>query len=522
MAYLLLELTGITKRFFGVPALRGVSLDLRRQEIHALVGENGAGKSTLMKILSGVYPCSDYEGRVVIDGSERRFCDPHDAEAAGIEMIYQELSLHLDLTIAENIFLGKLPTTRRGLVDWSRMYREADAALAQVNLPVSPKTILRQLSASQQQLVAIAKALTRKPGILILDEPTSVLTEPETDNLFGLLAKLKGSGVSCIYITHRLNEVMRIADRVTVLRDGENVSTFERADMNADKIVEDMVGRRIETMYPKPPIGAESSSVGARFAVASQEEVLRVEHVSIPHPYTPRKNIIDDVSFCLRKGEILGLGGLVGAGRSELVKAVFGATGHDGRARVFLEGKPLEISGPGDAIDAGIALLTEDRKKDGYVGTMDIRCNMSLASLAQVSRRSLMDFRKERALGEQLMQRLSVKATGIDASVLSLSGGNQQKVVLAKWLTKPLKVLILDEPTRGIDVGAKVQIYRLMTELAGSGVGIMMISSELPELLSMCDRHIVLANGRIVDEFDRANASPERLLRAATGAYEAA
>lgn len=507
MNKLLLELQGITKRFHGVPALKNVALDLRRSELLALVGENGAGKSTLMKILSGVYPCSEYEGRIIIEEREQRFHGPRDAEAAGIEMIYQELSLHLDLTVAENIFLGNLPKTPRGLVDWKRIYGDAQKAMAQVDLEMSPRTILRQLSASEQQLIAIAKALCRKPRILILDEPTSALTEHETENLFNLLARLKNTGISCIYITHRLNEVMRIADRVTVLRDGENVSTVERSEMNADKMVEDMVGRRIEKMYPK-------------LNVEIGEELLRVEHVSVPHPYTPRKNIIDDVGFSLRRGEILGLAGLVGAGRSELVKALFGAIDHDNRARVMLQGKHLVIRTPSDAIDAGIALLTEDRKKDGYVGTLDICQNISLASLPHVSTHGWLNFSKERRSAEGLMRKLTIKADSVRASILSLSGGNQQKVVLAKWLMKALKVLILDEPTRGIDVGAKVQIYQLMAELAQSGVGIIMISSELPELLAMCDRYIVLANGRIVDEFEREEASAERILRAATGAGE--
>lgn len=457
-----LELLNITRKFYGVSALQDVSLDLRRGEIHALVGENGAGKSTLMKILSGGYSRHEYQGRIIIAGKDVRFYTPLDAERAGIEMIYQELSPHLDLSIAENIFLGRLPTRRFGLVGWRQVYQEAERALMEVGVHLPPSTTLRQLSTSEQQLVAIAKALWRRPKILILDEPTSALTDHEAHNLFDLLVRLKERGLSCIYITHKLDEVLRIADRVTVLRDGRKISTTERAKINADRIVEDMVGRRIETMYPESTV-----EIG--------DEVLRVEHMSIPHPYTPHKNIVDDVSFSLRRGEILGLAGLVGAGRSEIAKALFGAIDHDGGSRILLEGRPIQISEPGDAIRAGIALVTEDRKKDGYVGTMDVKQNVSLASLALVSRRSILDLHKERQMAERFSRELSIKSVGVDSSILTLSGGNQQKVVLAKWLTRPLKVLILDEPTRGIDIGAKVQIYRMMSELVQQGVGIITI-----------------------------------------------
>jgi len=499
----ILELQNVTKRFFGVPALRDVSLDLRAGEIHALVGENGAGKSTLMKILSGSYPCHEYEGEVWLNGQAQRFRSPGDAEAAGIAMIYQELSLHLDLTIGENIFLGRLPTGRAGLVNWASAWSRSRALLEEVGLDESPRTVLRQLSANQQQRVAIAKALAQEPCILILDEPTAALSVTEADRLMEMLLELKGDGYACFYISHRLDEVLRIADRVTVLRDGMKVSTCERAEISVARIIEDMVGRRIEAMYPGR-------------TVTPGPVVLRVENLSVPHPSIPGKQLLEGISLELRRGEILGLAGLVGAGRSELVKALFGAIKAGGGTRVEIEGRPVASDSPHEAIAAGIGLVTEDRKKDGFIATMDIKQNITLASLSLIATRGRIDRARERAVAEDFINRLSIRAPGPDASIISLSGGNQQKTILAKWLMRPLKVLILDEPTRGVDVGAKVQIYHLMNELVGRSLGIIMISSELPELLAMCDRFVVLGRGRIQDEFTRAEASAERLMRAAT------
>ncbi|CEP69532.1 ABC transporter-like [Moorella glycerini] len=500
----LLEMKNITKKFFGVTALDNVNLDLRQGEILGLVGENGAGKSTLMKILSGAYPAGTYDGEIYLDGQLRTFQNKHQSEVAGIEMIYQEISLHLDLTVAENIFLGRLPSKKNFWVDWNRVYQEARLALEMVNLKVDVRKPVRSLSTSQQQLVAIAKALVRRPKILVLDEPTSALTEAETKNLLELLLKLKTDGVSCIYISHKLDEVFTIADRITVLRDGRTIAAYERQAVDPERVVEDMVGRKITNMYPK-------------LEVTPGPEALRVEHLTVPHPLATKKNIIEDVSFTVRKGEILGLAGLVGSGRSELVNAVFGALPTRGEPAIYLEGRQVRIKNPLQAIQLGLGLVTEDRRRSGFVGTLNIRQNISLASLGKISRRGFIIPSKEMKEVGRLVRQLQIKAPSTEKSVLALSGGNQQKVVLAKWLLRDVKVLFLDEPTRGIDVGAKIEIYNLINTLAQNGVAIVMISSELPELLSMCDRFLVLAKGKIQDEFYRHEASQERVMRAATG-----
>jgi ABC-type sugar transport system ATPase subunit len=499
----LLQLITIRKNFHGVPALRGVSLDLYAGEIHALVGENGAGKSTLMKLLSGSYPHGEYEGEIRIEGTPQAFDSPYDAEAAGIAMIYQELGLHLDMSIAENLHLGQWPRTPLRLVDWKAMDHAAREAMEWVGLTESPRTQVRSLSASLQQLVAIAKALLRRPRILILDEPTSMLTTSEAEKLMLLLKKLRGLGLACIYISHKLDEVQQLADRVTILRDGQNIATYQSIALERDQMVHDMVGRRMESLFPDRP-------------QVIRPELLRIEHLTIPHPYTPAKNILEDVSFNLYGGEVLGLGGLVGSGRSELVNAIFGIQRANPEAAFFLNGERIAIRSPRDAIDAGMGLVTEDRKRNGFVCTMDIKQNITLASLERISRWGLVDPQLERTGVETYIDRLSIRTRGTDANILSLSGGNQQKVVLAKWLMRPLKVLLLDEPTRGIDIGAKAQIYELISTLAAQGMGIIMISSELTELLAMCDRFIVLAGGKIQDAFPRAAASSERVMQAAT------
>lgn len=505
MARTILEMRNITKKFFGVTALDNVSFDLYEGEILALVGENGAGKSTLMKILSGSYPASSYSGEIIIAGEKHIFQNKQQSEAAGVEMIYQEVNLHPDLSVAENIFLGRLPHGLLGLVDWQRVYREAKKALELVGLEVDVHQRLRGLSTSQQQLVAIAKALVRKPAILVLDEPTSALTDKETENLLQLLKSLQQKEkLSCIYISHKLDEVFFLANRITVLRDGKVINTYDRVGADSNRVVEDMVGRKIENMFPK-------------VEVDRGEVVLRVEGLTVPHPLTKAKDIVSNVSFEVHKGEILGLAGLVGSGRSEVVNALFGSIPTRGKPKIYLEGKPVIIDGPRDAIRHGIGLVTEDRRKSGFVGPMNIRENISLASLSMVSRNGFIDRAKEKGHVTDLMRRLRIKAGGPESGILSLSGGNQQKVVLAKWLMRDVKVLILDEPTRGIDVGAKVEIYNLMTDLARRGVAIIMISSELPELLSMCDRFLVLARGEIRDQFSRQVASQERVMRAATG-----
>jgi ABC-type sugar transport system ATPase subunit len=496
---------GITKRFFSVTALEDVSLDLFGGEVHALVGENGAGKSTLMKILSGSYPSSDYAGEIEVGGKAVAFSSTHDAERAGIQMIYQEISLNLDLSVGENLFLGNLPRRRIPVfVNWRKTMQLAVEALARVGLDVKPREIVRRLSTSQQQLLSIAKALYRHPRILVLDEPTSALTETETRTLMAIISKLRSEGISCIYISHKLDEVFSIADRVTVLRDGHVISTTPRAAVLPEKVIEDMVGRKIETMYPKVklPLG---------------EEVLRVENFVVPSRI-PGKNIVEDLSFSVRAGEILGLGGLVGSGRSELVNAIFGASPRTS-GKVFIDGKEVALDSPEDAIRHRMGLLTEDRRVSGFVGTMNIRENTTLASFPKIFGRLFIHRTAEKEYATSYFGQLKMRAPGIETSILSLSGGNQQKVVLAKWLMTDVRILFLDEPTRGIDVGAKVEIYSIMTELARSGVAIVMISSELPELLAMCDRFVVLAKGRLSGNFTCEEISDSLFMKAATGLY---
>lgn len=498
-----LEMRNINKSFGGIKALKDVSIDLKKGEILAIVGENGAGKSTLMKILSGSYPCDSYTGEILINGIEKKFINPKDAETAGIEMIYQEISVHLDLSIAENIFLGNMPVNRLGLVDWKKINKDAEKYLRMVGLDISPKQKVRRLSASEQQLVNIAKSLSKNPHLLILDEPTSPLTESETRTLFKNLIDLKNRGISCIYISHKMKEVIEIADRITVLRDGCLISTTEKTSTDANRIIEDMIGRKMVNMFPK-----EKVEIG--------EEVLRVENLTVAHPYAGDKNIVEDVSFSLRKGEILGLAGLVGSGRSETVNAIFGSIKSKSGV-LYLDDRAVDIKDPKTSILNGLGLLTEDRKKSGNIHTLDVKQNITLASLEAISKRGVLSSSKERSIGKRFIEKLSIRVKSEKDSINSLSGGNQQKVVLAKWLMRDLKVILLDEPTRGIDVGAKVQIYNIMTDLVKSGMGIIMISSELPELLAMSDRIIVLAEGRIRTEFTNEEASEELFMKAATG-----
>lgn len=501
MSEYLLEMKNITKSFGGVQALKNVSINLKKNEILALVGENGAGKSTLMKILSGSYSHVSYDGEIWVEGSKKNFATPADSESSGIEMIYQEISAHLDLSVAENIFLGRIPV-KNGIVQWNRMFEEAKIFTDMVGLDVSVQQPVSDLSTSQLQMVTIARALSRNPRILVLDEPTSALTEKEVAHLFENLFKLRDQGISCIYISHKIKEVMYLANRVTVLRDGCNVSTNDIKEITADNIVEKMVNRKIVNMYPK-----EDVQIG--------EEVLRIENLVVPHPFNSGKNIVDNVSFNLHKGEILGLVGLVGSGRSETVNAIVGAVKAASKD-IYLEGKKVQIRNPRDAIKKGIVLLSEDRKINGYVPTLDIAGNISLASIKKISRRYILQKKKEKEYALKYIQNLSIKVRNELDDVLNLSGGNQQKVVLAKWLMTEPRVLLLDEPTRGIDVGAKSQIYQIMSDLAKQGMAIVMISSELPELVGMCDRFIVLSEGRQKAELGREDADEEKFLRITT------
>jgi ABC-type sugar transport system ATPase subunit len=504
MPQYILEMRNITKKFPGVIALKDVSFNVKKGEILALVGENGAGKSTLMKILSGSYSHETYDGEIFIDGKEHKFANPRESEDAGIAMIYQEISLHLDLSVAENIFLGNWDTSFANIVNWKQVNENAKKYLEMVKLDVRPEEILRNLSTSQLQLVSIAKALSKEPRILVLDEPTSALTATESETLFEILKKLKIEGITSILISHKLDEVFENADRITVLRDGQVISTTEKDKAERDRVVSDMVGRTITGFYPK-----EKVDIG--------DQILRVENFTISHPFNPNKNIVENVSFELRKSEILGIAGLVGSGRSELVNAIFGSIRRK-EGKVYLDGEPVEISGPADAIKYGIALVTEDRKKNGLIEILSIKLNETLANLNMLSKGSVINFRKEREQAQKYFDRLNIRASGLDTIVQTLSGGNQQKVVLSKWLMSNPRILIMDEPTRGIDVGAKHEIYKIMIELVKSGISIIMISSEMPELLEMCDRFIVLKNGQIKGNFLAGETTHEKIMQLATGA----
>ncbi len=499
----LLELDHITRRFIAVTALKDVCLKLRHGEVLAVCGENGAGKSTLMKILSGSDSFGNYEGTIRVNGQPMRFRSTKDAENAGIEMIYQEISLHLDLTVAENLFMGALPMTKWRTIDWRRMNREAKDYLQMVGLQVDPRQKVKTLSTSQQQLLSIARAIAKKPKILVLDEPTSALTQTETENLLRVIRDLKAKQVSCLYISHKMDEIFQIADRVTVLRDGEHIADYPTSEVTPEKLVEDMVGRKIEVLYPK-----QQAVIG--------EEILRVENMCVPHPYMKDRNIVDDVSFSLRRGEILGIAGLVGAGRSELLNAIFKAQEEGVSGKVWLEGKRIDKLSLRGIKEAGIGYLTEDRKRNGFIAGATIRENTVLASLDKIVHGGLINHRAEKQYANDYFQKLSVKAPDIETPMIHLSGGNQQKVVLAKWMMTDLKVMFFDEPTRGIDVGAKTEIYRLISDMANQGIGIIMVSSEMPELIAMCDRFLVLSNGKFRAELTGENVSQEKIMKAAT------
>ena len=499
----ILSVKNVIKRFSGTVALKGVDMELYPNEILALVGENGAGKSTLMKILSGIYPYGSYEGELRLGDQLCRFQSPADSENAGIAMIYQELNVELDLTVGENILLGRYPRTHLGMIDWKKVHQEARAALDLLDVDIDTHVTVRNLNPSMQQLVSIARALYRRPRILILDEPTSVLTEKEANGLMDILRGLKDKGISCIYISHKLDEIFSLCDRTVVFRDGEKISEYRKADgYDSPKVIEDMIGRHLDAMYP-----ARRAHIG--------EEVLRVEHFRVPHPFAYGKSIIEDVSFSLKKGEILGLSGLVGAGRSELVSAIFGALPKQA-GKVYLEGKEVTINNPMEAIKLGFGFLSEDRKKNGFVWTMSIRENMTLVCLRNLVKGLFVDNKKEQELARQYFAKLQVKAPSLETQITNLSGGNQQKVILAKWLMSNIKILMLDEPTRGIDVGTKSEIYKLMQELTDMGISIILISSEMPELLAMCDRFVVLGKGVVQCEVMRKDADEVSLIRAAS------
>jgi D-xylose transport system ATP-binding protein len=491
---------GISRRFPGVLALDGVSFDLNAGEIHALVGENGAGKSTLMGILGGIHPHGTYDGEIRIDGTVCRFENVRDAERAGIAVVHQELSLVPEFSIAENILLGREPR-RFGIIQSAELFSRAKKVLDELHLALEPHVPAGRLGIGQQHLVEIAKALSRDARILVLDEPTAALTDQEAEILFAILERMRASGRGIVYISHKLGEVFRLADRITVLRDGKAVSTDAKTSLDMPTVIARMVGRELSALFPsgggQPPT-----------AVQFEAKNVTVSDANVP---------VHDVSFQVRKGEILGVAGLVGAGRSELMMAVFGA--HPGRiaGEFFIEGNRIAIEKPADAIRAGIGFVTEDRKRFGLLLDQSIVTNLTLAALKRISGPFITNRDAESAAGEQSMKDLRIKAPSILSPTGTLSGGNQQKVVLAKWLLTNPRVLLLDEPTRGIDVGAKQEIYQQIRRLASEGLAIVLVSSELPEVLGLADRVIVLHEGRLSGEFTRQQATAEAVMACATG-----
>ena len=499
----LLEMKNIVKKFPGVKALDGVTFDLRKGEFHALVGENGAGKSTLMKVLSGVYPYPEYSGEIQVDDEPKRFRNIREAEETGIAIIFQELSLVKELSVGENIFLGREPS-RFGVINWNELYHRATKLLRELNLPLDPRTPAGNLGIGQQQLVEIAKALSQNARILVLDEPTAALTESEVEILFGILKDLKDRGVGMIYISHKLDEVFLLSERITVLRDGKTVGTHPTSELNKNKVIAAMVGREVENIFPQ---------------VKHQrgETVLEVKNLSANDPNVSGKKLVDDVSFSVKKGEVLGIAGLMGAGRSELLMSIFGAQVDRTAGEFFIEGKKININSPADAIRHGIGFVTEDRKRYGLLLEQTVLNNLTLAGLKRISGKFLTNRSREIAAAGEPMISLRIKANSVMTMTGTLSGGNQQKVVLGKWLLTGPKVLFLDEPTRGIDVGAKQEIYTQINRLAEAGLAIILVSSELPEVIGLSDRILVLHEGKMAGEFTRAEATPEKVMASATG-----
>ncbi|OYD07108.1 sugar ABC transporter ATP-binding protein [Paludifilum halophilum] len=490
----LLEMKGISKAFAGVRVLKEVSFTLAPGEVHALMGENGAGKSTLIKILGGIY--AKDEGRIWVDGRERTIRSPREATQLGIAIIHQELPVVPQLTVMENMFLGREFTYKWRSIRWNRMREESQKYLSQLGVRIDPDQKVGELSVGQQQMVEIAKVLSLQAKVLVLDEPTAALTNREIESLFEVVESLKRHGVGMIYISHRMEEVFRISDRMTVLRDGTFVGTRETGSTDMDQLVQMMVGREIRERFPR-----RSLRMGG--------ERLQVEGMT-------RKEKVSDISFTIRGGEILGLAGLMGAGRTEVADLLFGVERLDA-GRVSIDGWPVTIRRPIDAIRAGIAYVTENRKEQGLVLSRSVKENLSLPNLGALTSFGILRRGVEKRMTEAQVKQLSVRAADSDQEVGTLSGGNQQKVVIGKWLAARPKVLILDEPTRGVDIGAKAEIYRLMNRLAEEGMAILLISSDLPEVLEMSDRVLVMHEGRISGVFDRDEATQEKVMIAASG-----
>ncbi|MFN9474458.1 multiple monosaccharide ABC transporter ATP-binding protein [Acidovorax sp.] len=500
---MILEMRNIRKTFPGVVALNQVNLHVRAGEIHAIVGENGAGKSTLMKVLSGVYPHGSYSGEIVFEGQERQFGGIRDSEHLGVIIIHQELALVPLLSIAENIFLGN-ETARHGVIDWMEAHSKARALLKKVGLKESPETLVTHLGVGKQQLVEIAKALSRQVRLLILDEPTASLNENDSQALLDLLLELKKQGITCILISHKLNEISRVADAITVLRDGSTVESLDCRTglVSEDRVIQAMVGREMADRYPprQPDIGAT---------------VFEVRNWRAFHPQHSDREVLTGIDLTVRRGEIVGIAGLMGAGRTELAMSIFGRSwGRRISGRVLLHGQEIDVSTVEKAVRHGLAYVTEDRKGNGLVLNEDIRFNISLANLAGISTATVMDPGREHQVAQGYRRQLRIRCSGVEQKTVNLSGGNQQKVVLGKWLFTNPEVLILDEPTRGIDVGAKYEIYTLIAQMAAEGKCVIVISSEMPELLGITDRIYVMNEGRFVAEMPTSDASQEKIMRA--------
>lgn len=490
----ILEVKNITKSFPGVLALDHASLSIKKGEVHAFLGENGSGKSTLTKILYGIYKKD--EGQIFIDGKEVAINNTDDAIALGIGIIFQEFNLINTLSVAENIFIGRLPKTKAGTVDWKWVKNEAQKLLERLDFNVAPNVPVEDLSVAEKQMVEIAKALSMNARILFMDEPSATLTDKELEKLFEIIEKLKAEGVTIVYISHRLEEIFRLCDRATIIRDGVIIDTLDVAGTTKAELIQKMVGRDMAMEFPPRDYAAEGT-------------LLEVKNVS-------RKGVLKDINFKLKKGEILGVAGLVGAGRTELMRVIFGADKIDS-GEIFINGKKVKIHSTVSAKKNGLALVPEDRKGQGLLLEFSVMQNTSLANLKSIASGGIINRRKEKKIADSYVDQLKIKTPTIGQQVLMLSGGNQQKVVLAKWLNSNAKILIFDEPTRGIDVGAKYEIYLLMNELVKQGKSIIMISSEIPEVIAMSDRILVMHEGRIKAELSKDEATPEKILGSAIG-----
>ncbi|MBD0285075.1 MAG: sugar ABC transporter ATP-binding protein [Flavisolibacter sp.] len=490
----------ITKRFSGVTALERVSLELHAGKVNAIIGENGAGKSTLMKILSGVY--SDYDGRIFYKDKEVRFSNPKEAQDNGIAIIHQELNLIPYLSITENIFLGRELTTKWGLLDKKSMRSKTISLLNKLRLNIDPDTLVYELKVGQQQIIEIAKALLIDSEVIIMDEPTSAISESEVEVLFGIIEDLKKEHKTIVYISHKLDELFRIADRYIVLRDGRTIGAGDMKGMSHDALIQKMVGREITIMRKTD-------------AAVNQEELLRVEQLYLKHPVRQQEYALQQISFSVNKGEIVGIFGLMGAGRTELLETLYGLHSRLATGKTFVDGKQVHFNAPTDAIKAGLALVPEDRKRDGLVLGLDVKTNICLTVLESIEEVGLLNDSKETEIAKKYIRELQIKTASEKQAAKNLSGGNQQKIVLAKWLATKPKLLMLDEPTRGIDINAKNEIYKLILQLADEGLGIIIVSSELPEILALSDRVLVMAEGSLTAEFPIHEATEDKLLKAA-------